>query len=291
MPIPHKLLLAVITAVLLGSGCAAVPPAGQAQAGDYGNNPGAGTFVPVNGARLYYEAYGTGDPLLVLHGNEQSIATMRKQIAHFARSRRVIALDSRAHGQSSRGDGELTYELLAQDVAALLRSLHLASVDVLGWSDGGNVALLLAMTEPELVGKVAVMGAALSPQGAHDWAFPMVESQRADILDRMSKTPDPAALQSQLDLVDLLLQHPNIAPERLKAISSPVLVMAGDEDVIRNEHTLEIYQHIPHAQLCIFPGSTHFVPLVQPDLFNSTVEAFLSRPFARPTSKAMLLGD
>ncbi len=129
----------------------------------YGNNPQTGHYASVNGIEMYYETYGSGDPLLVIHGNGQSIADMHFQIAHFSRDYKVIVSDSRAHGKSGRGEGTLTYMQMLEDYNALLGQLNITGADVFGWSDGGILALLLAIHHPDKVNKLAVMGANLRP--------------------------------------------------------------------------------------------------------------------------------
>ena len=130
----------------------------------YGSNPAAGHTAEVNGIRLYYERYGDGEPLVMLHGNGGSIEALRFQIGFFRTRRMVIAIDSRGHGGSEMGRGRLTFEQMSDDVAALLQQLHCGPADILGWSDGGIVALLVARRHPEVVRRLAISGANLSPE-------------------------------------------------------------------------------------------------------------------------------
>jgi pimeloyl-ACP methyl ester carboxylesterase len=257
----------------------------------YGQNQEAAGLVSVQGATLYFESYGSGEPLLLLHGNDQSIHSLRKQIDHFRNSRLVIAVDSRGHGNSKLGTDNLSYDLMAEDVAALLRHLDIETLDIIGWSDGGIIGLLLAIRHPELVRKLVVMGAALNPQGAHGWAFPPARSMQSDALEKLALGDSSEETHAQLQKASLLLSQPDIEPKALAAIVSPVLVVAGDEDVIRNEHTLQIYRTLEKAHLFIIPGATHFAPLTHPALFNAAAERFFEMDFARPTSRAMMGGE
>jgi len=251
----------------------------------YGSNADAGAIAIVNGIRLYYEAYGQGEPLLLIHGNGGSIADLGNQIHFFAPNYRVIAADSRGHGRSELPPGRLTYEAMAEDLAALLAQLNLKSVRVLGWSDGGILGLLLAIHHPDLVGRLAIMGANLEPDGAYDWAERWVKKENKRV-DKMLAAGDHSSnWAAQKQYLDLLGKQPHIALKELRRIAAPTLVMAGDKDVIRAEHTLEIFENIPHAHLAIFPGATHMIPWQDPELFNRTVEKFFTRPFTRPDTK------
>lgn len=251
----------------------------------YGDNAAAARYLNVNGIKLYVETYGQGRPLLLLHGNDQSISAMERQIAYFSERFMVVAVDSRGHGNSELGQAPLTYEKIADDLVQLMAELKLAPAYVLGWSDGGIVGLLLAMQHPELVEKLAIMGAALNPAGAHSWALDAVIKQREFVDERVKSGDKSADWHRQLQLLDLLQFQPDIAAASLQTITAPTLVMAGDMDVIRNAHTLEIFDNIPNAHLAIFPGSTHYIPVQQPELFNTTVDGFFSEPFTRPTTR------
>jgi len=145
----RPLLIGMLTA------CLYLPARSQVE---YGDNKAAGRYLTTRGIKLYYETYGQGDPLLMLHINGGSIEVFTYQIPYFARNYRVIAVDSRAQGKSTDRKDSLTFEMMADDFNALLDSLHLDSCYVLGWSDGGISGLLLALRHPEKVKKLAVSG-------------------------------------------------------------------------------------------------------------------------------------
>lgn len=256
----------------------------------YGHNDSAGRTIELNGIKVYFETYGNGTPMLLIHGNGDDIAAMGYQIKFFSEKHRVIAADSRGHGRSEMGPGRLTYEQMAEDANALLEQLGLEHVDVLGWSDGGIIGLLLAINHPDKVAKLAIMGANLDPRGAYDWAYDWALQQETNAEAMIAKgdksEPWPAYKQN----FDLLSKQPNIPVEKLKSVTAPTLVMAGDRDVIRDEHTLQIFHALPKAQLCIFPGATHLMPWEDPVLFNQTVEKFFREPFTRPDTKDIFLG-
>lgn len=141
----------VETAANSGKHAFLVDGSGVAVVKTYGNNSDSGNYVSVNNIKMYYEVYGKGEPLLLLHGNSESIASFHKQIPELAKHYKVIALDSRAQGKSTEDGKQFTYELFAADAKAFLDELRLDSVHILGWSDGGNVGLIMAMQYPSKV--------------------------------------------------------------------------------------------------------------------------------------------
>ena len=284
-------------AALVLFACGLVPVSSAAQIADlapprygtpYGNNRNASAIEEVNGIKLYVETYGKGPPMLQIHGNGESIASMAHQIQYFSNRYRVIAADSRGHGKSEMGTGRLTYEQMADDLNALLEKRGLKSVSVLGWSDGGILGLLLAIRHPDKVGRLAIMGANLNPAGAYEWALALVAAKDKQIDQMIAKgdTSQPWARLKQY--FDLLGKQPNIPVALLKAIMVPTLVMAGDRDVIADVHTLEIFHNLPNSQLAIFPGATHMIPWQNPELFNRTVETFFTKPFTKPDTRDIL---
>ena len=244
----------------------------------YGSNPAAGNTFTHDGIQLYYEVYGAGEPLLLVHGGGLSIASFKAQIEYFRQHYRVIAMDSRDQGRSADSPDKITYEKMTDDLAALLDHLNVSQVYVLGWSDGGIEALLLGIRHPVKVKKIAAMAANLDPQGVYpeiwDWARKEMDSMPPEA----KQTPDG---KRELKLLQMALTEPHIDPKALENITVPTLVLAGDHDMIRDEHTLEIYHHLPNAELCIFPGATHAIPYDDPVLFNTAVDRFFQRPFVK----------
>jgi len=235
----------------------------------YGSNSTAGHYAPVNGIRLYYETYGSGEPLIMLHGNGGSIAAFKNQIPFFEKYYKVIAIDSRLQGKSGGSADTLSYDMMASDFAGLLDYLHIDSAYVLGWSDGGIDGLILAKTYPAKVKKLAVTGANIVPDTTALYA--------AD-LEGMRKTSF-SATASPIDRIlnRMMIYQPQLPFSEMKKIHCPVLVMAGDRDMIKPEHTLKIYQSLPVAELCIFPDSYHHVCQQHPELFNETVLTFFRK--------------
>jgi len=260
---------------------AATQPAARA----YGSNSAAANTFVFNGDRFYYETYGSGLPLLLIHGNGESINIFKGQIGALSRHHKVIAMDSRGQGKSDLGTAALTYEQMAEDINALLEQLKLDHVKVLGWSDGGIIGLLLTIHHPDKVSMLAVMGANLEPDAAYPWAVDGIVRMRNRITAELAHSNNPKSLQLQLQFLDLLGNQPHIPLADLTSIQVPTLVMAGDRDVIRDEHTLSMFHALPKSQLAIFPGATHAIPAQDPARFNRTVLDFFDKPFAMPDTK------
>jgi len=268
----------------------ATPLYTQADTIAYGSNAEAGQYAGLNGIKMYYETYGSGDPVLVIHGSGQSIADMNFQIAHFAKSNRVIVVDSRGHGKTNLGTDHLTYIQMMEDYNALLDQLGVNGTNVIGWSDGGILSLLLAIHHPDKVNKLAIMGANLRPDdSAVDPEVGKLLQPVSDMFDEMIASQDTSAdWQLQRQLFDLLMTQPNIPIESVQKIEAPVLVIAGDKDIIRTQHSFEIFENLPRAHLAILPGQTHWAPVTDPEGFNALVEKFFDTPYSRPTSLEIL---
>lgn len=181
----------------------------------YGSNKAAGDTFVHDGVTLYYEVYGHGAPLLVVHGNSGSIGTMAAQIAYFRSRYRVIAMDSRDHGNSGDSAEPLTYERMTEDLAALLDHLNTGPVDVLGWSDGGIEALLLGIRHPEKVKKLAVMAASLSPNtdAIYPETLEMAKATVSAISEAAKGTPSG---RRAYKVSSMLLEQPTSRPQRFK---------------------------------------------------------------------------
>jgi len=274
--------LAIAILALTGTLCAREQAAKRIP---YGANEAAGRSEQLNGIRLYYETYGEGPPLLVLHPNGGNIAAMAPQIAHFSGKRRVIAVDNRGHGKTPAGDTPLDYRVIARDMIALMDHLDLRKTDILGWSDGGILGLLIAIEQPDRVGKMVIMGANLNPDGAYQWARDEIATRRSKAEAKLAASDDSGDLKVEIQRYNLMLEQPDIAVADLKKITSPVLVVAGDRDVIKPEHTQLIFDSLPKAHLCIIPGATHMLPFTRPKTFNSFAERFLALPFRRDDTR------
>lgn len=245
----------------------------------YGRNEKVGKYLKTRGFNMYYEEYGSGSPLLIIHGNGGSINNFLYQIPYFSKNYRVILADSRAQGKSYDFSDSLSYEMMADDLNALLDSLHLDSCNVIGWSDGGINGLLLAIRHPDKVKKLAVTGANLEPDTTA--VDPFVWRWAQDQYDTIKKMQPNAMVKNSLKLMYLLSNEPHIPTSDLAKIQCPVLVIGGDHDVIRTKHTMLIAQSIPKSYLWILPASGHSTPIFYKDMFNEVVGDFFIKPFRK----------
>ncbi len=248
---------------------------------NYGNNPDAGKYFTNNGVKIYYEIYGEGTPLVLLHGNGGSIKSRAPFIDEFSKKYKVIAIDSRCHGKSDCPTQYLTYEQMSGDVYQLLNELKVDSVLIWGHSDGAILGLLLAIDHPEKVKKLLATGANLRPDTS------AIDPELFPLLDIMgNRVKNDSVLSKQFRL---LVDQPHIPLTDLHKIQSSVLIMAGDRDAIRNKHTLEIFENIPHALLCILPGTTHFVYQDRKKWFTEILYDFLDNPPRLETTAEIML--
>jgi pimeloyl-ACP methyl ester carboxylesterase len=245
----------------------------------YGKNEKAGNRLIANDISMYYECYGNGDPLVLIHGNGSSLAGMGFQIDYFKETFKVIAADSRGHGNSDLNTNHLTYEQMADDWIALLEKLGLTKINLFGWSDGGIIGLIIAIKKPDLIKKLAIMGANVKPQSEALIKLEGFMIQRAimEAEHKMTEGNNSVFWQRKLMQLKLLKDQPDIAWTDLNKISSKVLVMAGEKDSVKESHTLEIHNQIPNSELCIFPQGTHYMPIESPAIFNERLEAFFTK--------------
>ena len=250
----------------------------QLQNSFYGRDSSKGKYYSVRGFKMYCETYGEGQPLLIIHGNGGSINNFVYQIPYFAKKYKVIIADSRAQGRSTDTGDSLSYEMMADDYAALLDALKIDSANVIGWSDGGINGLLLAIRHPEKVKKLAVTGANLSPDtsAVNQDVINLIMSSYTAIKNKTSKTPGDKA---EWKLLRLLMDEPHISLAALQTIKCPTLVIGGDHDILKPSHTLLIFQNIPRAYLWILPNSGHSTPVVYKDDFNKNTDDFFSKTY------------
>ncbi|WP_326984096.1 alpha/beta hydrolase [Chryseobacterium sp. MYb264] len=249
----------------------------NSQAGsDYilGDNPDKGKYEEINGVRLYYEVYGTGPDLILLHGNNESIFSFNMQVEELAKHFRVIAIDTRCQGKSTCNDEKLTYELFAEDVHSLMEKLNLKKANILGWSDGANTGIILAEKYPAQVAKLAILSAVLfNSDESVDKRINRLLQKRIDHF----KVEGMKADDVQYRLTHLLLTEPHLKFNDLHEIKIPVLVMSGQNDFIKQSHTELIAKTIKNSSLKIFKDSGHEVPKEKPQEFNTTVIEFFNK--------------
>ncbi|MEP7165659.1 MAG: alpha/beta hydrolase [Ferruginibacter sp.] len=247
----------------------------------YGDNSKAGKYLSTRGIKMYYEIYGKGQPLLMIHGNGGSIKNFKYQLPYFEKYYKVIAVDSRAQGRSTDTGDSLNYEMMADDFNALLDSLHIDSAYVIGWSDGGINGLLLSIRHPGKVKKLAITGANLTPDlSVLDASIPDFFTQYKAIISAQKQDANSKNAYKLLHMMEI---EPNIPLSDLHKIKCPALVIGGDHDAIKPVHTLQIYENIPQAYLWILPASGHGTLQRYKDDFNRTVHNFFTQPYKKIT--------
>jgi pimeloyl-ACP methyl ester carboxylesterase len=255
---------------------------GQTEPINYGDNKEAGNSKHINGINMYYEIYGSGKPLVLLHGNGGSIRGQRGRIEYFKKYFQVIAIDSRAHGKSTDDITKpLTYIQMASDVNTLLDSLKIDSAYVWGQSDGGILGLLLAINYPKKTSKLGTFGANIFP--GKKAVFNEIDQM---VLDTLKITKDLTTKR----LYSLLAHQPNITEKDLQKIKCPVLIMSGDRDAIRLEHSIKIFDNIENSNFFVMPGATHFGSREKPELFNLVLSDFFNQPFSKTSSVELFTG-
>jgi pimeloyl-ACP methyl ester carboxylesterase len=227
-------------------------------------------WASIHGHKIYYATRGSGSTLVLLHGGGDSGEhSFARQLDVFSQRHRIVAPDQVGQGHTPDVRGPLTYTGMMDDTAALLRHLELSHVDVVGFSDGGILALMLAVRHPELVRRLVISGVNVAPEGLN-----------AEDLDELRATQSPHPKTIDEKLAHLWLTSPTEAELNLGVLAKirqPVLVISGDRDAITLEHTLKIFHALPEAQLCILPGTDHATFSGRSEWLNPIINAFLER--------------
>lgn len=236
----------------------------------FGNNEAAGKYFKTNDLEMYYETYGEGEPLFLLHGNGGSIQAFYRQITEFSRHYKVIAVDTRAQGKSKDSTtADFTYELFADDLKRLSDHLNISKANIIGWSDGGIVGLIFAMKHPENIGKLIAVGANITPEGVDSKDIKRIRSNLEHLQNAQSQNINA------IRLTKLMLEQPNISKKDLSMIKIPTLIVAGENDIIEPWHTKEIAESIPGAKLKIVKNASHSLMQEKSDEFNGFALRFL----------------
>ncbi|WP_294198962.1 alpha/beta hydrolase [uncultured Chryseobacterium sp.] len=245
---------------------------GFAQNQNFGKNPAAGKILHLKDADIYYEVYGKGKPLFLLHGNGGSIDAFAKEIPILSKHFMIIAMDSRGQGKSTDASKEpLTYRKFADDVKMLADELKLKKINILGWSDGGNTALEFAIKYPGRVNKIITSGANVFPAGVGENE---VQSMKNEVAEKIAQQKP----QSEIRLLQLMIDEPKITKGQLNQIKAKVLVAAGENDLILRSHTEYIAKEIPHSKLKIYKGASHGVPVERAEELSKDVIEFIKEP-------------
>ena len=252
--------------------------------------PAVGHYADIDGLHLYYEVHGSGDghspPLLLLHGGGSTIASnFSKLLPLFAAQRQVIAFEQQGHGHTADVDRPFSFEQSADDAAALLRHLKIEQADVFGHSNGGTIALYLAMRHPQMVRKLIVASANYRRDGMIPGFFDglrhaSLQDMPDDLRQAYLRTaPHPQQLQSFFDKSrQRMLAFKDIPDQDIRAIASPALVVDGDSDVVLPEHALALFRLLPHARLAILPGTAHQAVTERSDWLVPMTTEFLDAP-------------
>jgi pimeloyl-ACP methyl ester carboxylesterase len=243
-------------------------------------------YVENDGARIWYATFGSGSPVILLHGGLGHSGNWGNQVpALLSRGYRAVVIDSRGHGRSSRDARPFRYELMASDVLAVMDALRLEKAPLVGWSDGATIGLILAMQAPTRVAGVYFFACNMDPSGVKQITEPIPILDRclarhAKDYARLSATPDQ--FKAFVEAVSLMMrtQH-NCSKEDLAQISVPVVIVQSEHDeFIKPEHAEYLARTIPGAELVKLHGVSHFAPLQRPEQFNAAMLEFLSK--ARP---------
>lgn len=219
-------------------------------------------YSEVNGLKMYYEIYGEGKPLVLIHGGGSTIqTTFGRVIPMLAKHRQLIAVELQAHGRTSDRDSEVSFEQDADDVAALLKNLNILKADIFGFSNGGTTALQIAIRHPELVDKIIAASALYKRNGVPSQFWGFMEQAR---LENMPEQLKEAYKKVASDTIGLQVMHDkdakrmvdfkDIPDEKIKSIKAQTLIIIGDKDVITPEHAIEMHRLIANSELAIIPG-------------------------------------
>lgn len=252
-------------------------------------------YSEVNGLKMYYEIYGQGKPLVLIHGGGSTIqSNFEKVIPLFAKNRKVIAVELQAHGRTSDRNADLTFEKDADDIATLLKNLNIDKADFFGFSNGGTTTLQIAIRYPEIVDKI-ILGSALAKRnGVPDWFWDFMKQAKLENMPEQLKTaykqvaPDTSGLQVMHDRdAKRMVNFKDISDEQIKSIKAPTLIIIADKDIITPEHAIELRRQIANSELAIIPGGhgeyIGEITTLKPDTKESEfvvpiIEKFLNKP-------------
>ena len=248
-------------------------------------------YAPVNGLKIYYEIHGVAGgknpPLVLLHGGGDTIETsFGRALPALARTRKVIAFEQQGYGRTADiADRPFSFEQSADDTAALLEYLHVDRADLFGFSNGGTIALQVAIRHPRVVRKLVAASTFFSRDGGYPPFWESMKSARPAMMPKelreayLKIAPHPENLESFFyKAAERMRDFKDVPDDSIRAITAPTLVVCGDTDVVRPEHAVALTRLLPHAQLAILPGSDHAIMTTRVDWLVPMVEAFLNEP-------------
>jgi pimeloyl-ACP methyl ester carboxylesterase len=257
---------------------------GHAQEIVYGSNHGR--YLTVSNTKIYFEEYGKGSPLLLLHGGFGSIQDFQKVIPTLSKHFKVLAVDSPGHGRSEQADS-LSFELMADYFSDIIDQLKLDRVNIIGFSDGGITALLLAAKRPDKIKKIIVSGSNSRMDGLKPEVLDYLKiinpafiqtHQKEWLEDYKNKSPEKEKWEKfVIDIAHMYSRSELIDEETLSKISAKVLLVFGDNDVVKLEHGIELNTKIRGSDFCVLPNTSHYVFNEKPELINTIGIEFLTK--------------
>jgi pimeloyl-ACP methyl ester carboxylesterase len=246
-----------------------------------------GRYANVNGIKMYYEIHGSGQPLVLIHGGGSTITTsFGKILPMLSKTHQVIAVELQAHGHTTDRDAPVSFEQDADDVAELIKQLNVTGADILGFSNGGNTAMQIAIRHPERVRKLVLASAFYKREGMYSWLWEGMKHARLEDMPRIYQEVylsipgnTQAGLQNMHDKDAKRMQtFKDWESDVIKSIQAPALVIIGDQDVVRPEHAVEMYRLLPHGRLSIFPDNhgSYMGEIMSPNADSKVPELFVA---------------
>lgn len=245
-----------------------------------------GTYVEIGELKTWYDEAGSGEPLVLLHGGLSTNETWGPQMPELGKHFRVLAPERRGHGHTPDVDGPFSYDAMATDTIGFLEAVADGPAHLVGWSDGGIIGLIVAMRRPDLVRKLVPISANFDTNGVPEEILSQFLAMTPDSeglapLRSMYESTSPDGAEHWPVVVakflEMAAREPHIPPSELGQIEAPTLVLAGDDDLVSLEHTIELFGSIPNAELAIVPGTSHFLTLEKPDVVNRLILDFLQK--------------
>ncbi len=229
-------------------------------------------LVKISDINLYYQISGSGEPLILLHGNGEDSFIFEKQIEYFSKKYQVIAIDTRAHGQTERGAKPFTFDTFADDVIGLMDSLQIEKAHILGFSDGGNTALHIALKYPQRIKSLILVGANLFLSGMK---FTIRTIISLNYLWLCVSSLFNQEIKQKKEIWSLMVFQPQLSFRQISAIQNPTLILVGEHDMIKESHSRKMAAAMPNAQLQILSDANHFLLFEQTERANGLIDNFL----------------
>jgi pimeloyl-ACP methyl ester carboxylesterase len=254
----------------------------------------AGSYTEVNGMKMYYEVYGKGDPLIVLHGAYMNIPSMGEIIPKLAENHNVYAIEMQGHGRTNDIDRPITYQNLADDVASFMDAVGIKKADLFGYSMGAAAGLQFAIRHPEKTGKLIAASGGYDFEGWQPEFKEFIPQMTVDMFLQMpfaeeyrKLAPDPDGFPALVEKLIALEKEPMAWEDEVRALKIPVLIITGDADVATLEHSVAMFRllgggvmgdmgkPLPASRLAVLPATSHTAVINQPDLLIQFIEPFL----------------